>query len=416
MASSSAAVSTGAPLSIWPAAGPRPGYFPTELAGGPPFGTSISGVPGERKRQRIAAYGVCRDADGRILLARASPSITLQGRWFLPGGGVKHGEDPVDSLTREIEEESGLTRDPRAAARRPLRRADDPRRHQPPHRAPHLPGGVLGGHAAARGRRHDRRRRMVHARGGAGLAAGPLRPDRRGPARCERDGSRARPYRRPRCTMWSSSAAASAGSSPPAPSSGRPSGSPSSTGPTTISSSRLLYQVATGILSEGQIAPAIRDVLRNYPALRVILGEVEDIDVEGREVHVDEFGKPLTIGYDSLIVAGGASSSYFGHDEFRAASCAMKTPRRRPGAAGQHLRRLRAGRGRDGPRGAPAPHDLRRRRGRTDRRGDGGPAPRALPAGAPPQLPHDRPGRHPRRAGGGRRRARRGPWAPTCRA
>ena len=36
----------------------------------------------------------------------------------------------------------------------------------------------------------------------------------------------------------------------------------------------LLYQVATGILSEGQIAPAIRDVLRNYPALRVILGEV----------------------------------------------------------------------------------------------------------------------------------------------
>ncbi len=87
----------------------------------------------------------------------------------------------------------------------------------------------------------------------------------------------------------------------------------------------LLYQVATGILSEGQIAPAIRDVLRNYPSLRVILGEVEDVDVEAREVHVDEFGKPLTIGYDSLIVAGGASSSYFGHDQFRDASCAMKT-------------------------------------------------------------------------------------------
>ncbi len=73
------------------------------------IGTSISGVPGERKRQRIAAYGVCRDADRRILLARASPSITLQGRWFLPGGGVKHGEDPVDSCTREIEEEAGLS-------------------------------------------------------------------------------------------------------------------------------------------------------------------------------------------------------------------------------------------------------------------------------------------------------------------
>jgi NADH dehydrogenase len=87
----------------------------------------------------------------------------------------------------------------------------------------------------------------------------------------------------------------------------------------------LLYQVATGILSEGQIAPAIRDVLRNYPALRTILGEVEHIDVEAREVHVDEFGKPLTIGYDSLIVAGGASSSYFGHDEFQAFSCGMKS-------------------------------------------------------------------------------------------
>ncbi len=87
----------------------------------------------------------------------------------------------------------------------------------------------------------------------------------------------------------------------------------------------LLYQVATGILSEGQIAPAIRDVLRNFASLRVILGEVEHIDVEARQVHVDEFGKPLAIRYDSLIVAGGASSSYFGHDEFRASSCAMKT-------------------------------------------------------------------------------------------
>jgi 8-oxo-dGTP diphosphatase len=72
------------------------------------FGTSISGVPGDRKRQRIAAYGVCRDESGRLLLARASPAITLQGRWFLPGGGVQHGENPTDSLYREMEEESGL--------------------------------------------------------------------------------------------------------------------------------------------------------------------------------------------------------------------------------------------------------------------------------------------------------------------
>ncbi len=62
----------------------------------------------DRKRQRIAAYGVCRDADGRLLLARASSSLTVRGRWFLPGGGVQHGESPPDSLSREMDEETGL--------------------------------------------------------------------------------------------------------------------------------------------------------------------------------------------------------------------------------------------------------------------------------------------------------------------
>ncbi len=87
----------------------------------------------------------------------------------------------------------------------------------------------------------------------------------------------------------------------------------------------LLYQVATGILSEGQIAPPTRDVLRNHRSLRVVLAEVTDIDVGARTVHADEFGKPLTIPYDSLIVAGGAATSYFGHDEFREWSCGMKS-------------------------------------------------------------------------------------------
>jgi 8-oxo-dGTP diphosphatase len=66
-------------------------------------------VPKDNKRQRIAAYGVARDDEGRLLLARASPALTLRGRWFLPGGGVQHGESPPDSLRREVEEESGLT-------------------------------------------------------------------------------------------------------------------------------------------------------------------------------------------------------------------------------------------------------------------------------------------------------------------
>jgi ADP-ribose pyrophosphatase YjhB (NUDIX family) len=72
-------------------------------------GTSIFGVPPAKQRQRIAAYGVCRDTAGRLLLARASPALNMRGRWFLPGGGVQHGESPPDSLRREIAEESGLT-------------------------------------------------------------------------------------------------------------------------------------------------------------------------------------------------------------------------------------------------------------------------------------------------------------------
>ena len=88
----------------------------------------------------------------------------------------------------------------------------------------------------------------------------------------------------------------------------------------------LLYQVATGILSEGQIAPAVRDVLRHHPSLRVVLGEVDTIDPAARTVTATELGgAPATFSYDSLIVAGGAVTSYFGHDEFRAAACGMKS-------------------------------------------------------------------------------------------
>jgi NADH dehydrogenase len=87
----------------------------------------------------------------------------------------------------------------------------------------------------------------------------------------------------------------------------------------------LLYQVATGILSEGEIAPPIRDILRRQPNARVLLGEVVDIDVGARRLVVDALDRRTAIPYDSLIVASGASQSYFGHPEFAVEAPGMKT-------------------------------------------------------------------------------------------
>jgi NADH:ubiquinone reductase (H+-translocating) len=88
----------------------------------------------------------------------------------------------------------------------------------------------------------------------------------------------------------------------------------------------LLYQVATGILSEGQIAPPIRDVLRKSKDVRVVLGEVDRIDPATHSLEVTELGhKKITITYDSLIMAGGAVTSYYGHDDYRKVASGMKS-------------------------------------------------------------------------------------------
>jgi NADH:ubiquinone reductase (H+-translocating) len=87
----------------------------------------------------------------------------------------------------------------------------------------------------------------------------------------------------------------------------------------------LLYQVATGILSEGQIAPASRDIFRHYRSMKIVLGEVKAIQPEGKTLEVLEFGSLRTIAYDSLIVAAGATTSYFGHDEYRPLAPGMKS-------------------------------------------------------------------------------------------
>jgi NADH dehydrogenase, FAD-containing subunit len=78
----------------------------------------------------------------------------------------------------------------------------------------------------------------------------------------------------------------------------------------------LLYQVATGILSEGEIAPATREILRRRDYVTVLLGEVTGIDLAAHTVTSTAGDTTTVTPYDSLIVAAGASTSYFGHDEF----------------------------------------------------------------------------------------------------
>ena len=87
----------------------------------------------------------------------------------------------------------------------------------------------------------------------------------------------------------------------------------------------LLYQVATGVLSEGEIAPATRELLRRQGNAKVLLGLVEDIDLTTRTVHWRFHDEQHETGYDSLIVAAGAGQSYFGNDHFATFAPGMKT-------------------------------------------------------------------------------------------
>jgi NADH dehydrogenase len=87
----------------------------------------------------------------------------------------------------------------------------------------------------------------------------------------------------------------------------------------------LLYQVATGILSEGEIAPATREVLRHQKNARVVLGEVTDIDLAARTVTSTVLGRVTVHPYDELIVAAGAGQSYFGNDRFAEFAPGMKS-------------------------------------------------------------------------------------------
>jgi NADH dehydrogenase len=84
----------------------------------------------------------------------------------------------------------------------------------------------------------------------------------------------------------------------------------------------MLYQVATGALSPGEIAQPLRSILARQRNATVILGEAVGIDVDKRQVMVSDGGP---ISYDSLIVATGAHHTYFGHDDWAKYAQGLKT-------------------------------------------------------------------------------------------
>jgi NADH dehydrogenase len=84
----------------------------------------------------------------------------------------------------------------------------------------------------------------------------------------------------------------------------------------------LLYQVATGSLSPGPISAPLRSVLRRQTNTRVLLGSVEDVDPDAKQVLLAD---GAVLPYDSLIVATGSETSYFGHDQWQEWAPGLKT-------------------------------------------------------------------------------------------
>jgi NADH dehydrogenase len=90
----------------------------------------------------------------------------------------------------------------------------------------------------------------------------------------------------------------------------------------------LVYQVATGGLSDAEIAMPLRAILKRQENARVLLGDVVDFDLDGGEVLVEQLangGAPARVAYDTLVVAGGSRYSYFGHDEWQTHAPELKS-------------------------------------------------------------------------------------------
>jgi NADH:ubiquinone reductase (H+-translocating) len=88
----------------------------------------------------------------------------------------------------------------------------------------------------------------------------------------------------------------------------------------------MLYQCATGILSEGKIAAPLRQLLAKHGNVEFVIAEVTGIDAGRRQVVARRpLGEQVEFGYDYLIVAAGVRQSYFGHDEYAPIAPGMKT-------------------------------------------------------------------------------------------
>jgi NADH:ubiquinone reductase (H+-translocating) len=90
----------------------------------------------------------------------------------------------------------------------------------------------------------------------------------------------------------------------------------------------LTYQVATGALSPGEIAYPLRAIFTRDRNVRVLLAEVADFDLDAHELQLRSVGDvpaPATLGYDTLIVAGGSRYSYFGHDDWSEHAAEVKS-------------------------------------------------------------------------------------------
>src|SRR5438309_1822734 len=88
----------------------------------------------------------------------------------------------------------------------------------------------------------------------------------------------------------------------------------------------LLYQVATSVLTPGQIGSPIRNILRKQRNTTVLLGEVTGVDTERRCVRASSADRPeVPVPYDYLILATGVRHSYFGHGEFEQFAPGLKS-------------------------------------------------------------------------------------------